>query len=87
VGRIPSFPPLGNPDSPSSNDRGQDKQEYNVHVHAPLASNAPPTKHITPLIVSPTIRLIVVTLTVPSANSSVASPIIDAAVNVWRNRA
>jgi hypothetical protein len=44
-------------------------------------------KHITPLIVSATIRPIVVTLTVPSAKSSVASPIIDAAANVWRNRA
>jgi hypothetical protein len=49
------FASARHPDGPAPKYRRENEQEQNIHRYSPLESNAPPTKHVTPLSAKPTI--------------------------------
>jgi hypothetical protein len=68
------FASARHPDGPPPKYRRENEQEQNIHRYSPFESNAPPTKHVTPLSAKPTMRQ-TEAQGAPSANMSVTSPI------------
>jgi hypothetical protein len=79
------FASARHPDGPAPKYRHENEQEQNIHRYSPFESNAPPTKHVTPLSAKPTMRQTEAQGAL-SANMSVTSPITAAAAKVCANR-